>query len=274
MRRLKRQVRRGQTSKSRPVRVVDPARKDSNAISPPQLPDFVFLPNAHDQVAVAELRSAPIGKLVIDRLIQDDPRLAAKLREALIQVYLNAAQIRELRKATKRQIRHARSAHKHLTHVLTHLEAVSTDGRDGLARLLVGPPWDDVKGETESNRFGATMDGIRLDIARSRLALQSAIDTEVKKPRKSGERSKRLRTLIEALASWWLLGGGKSIAPKVRANRRDDGPAVVHGRSGKFLELAIALFCGMDVFKHSEVEAAVTNVYEAQLAANKQTATS
>jgi hypothetical protein len=253
---------------------VDRARKISNEISPPQPPDFVFLPNAHDQFAVAELRSAPIGKLVIDRLIRDDPQLAAKLREALIQVYLNAAQIRELRKATKRQIGHARSAHKHLTHVLTHLEAVSTDGRDGLARLLVGPPLDDAKGETESNRFGATMDGIRLDIARSRLALQSAIDTEVKKPRKSGERSKRLRTLIEALASWWLLGGGKSIAPKVRANRRDDGPAVVHGRSGKFLELAIALFCGMDVFKHSEVEAAVTNVYEAQLAANKQTATS
>jgi hypothetical protein len=137
LRRLKRQVHRGRTSKSRPVRVVDPARKDSNAISPPQPPDFVFLPNAHDQFAVAELRSAPIGKLVIDRLIQDDPQLAAKLREALIQVYLNAAQIRELRKATKRQIGHARSAHKHLTHVLTRLEAVSTDGRDGLARNLL-----------------------------------------------------------------------------------------------------------------------------------------
>jgi hypothetical protein len=109
---------------------MDPARKDSNAVSPPLPPDFVFLPNAHDQFAVAKLRSAPIGKLAIDRLIQDDPQLAAKLREALIQVYLNAAQTRELHKATKRQIGHARSAHKHLTHVLTHLEAVSTDGRD------------------------------------------------------------------------------------------------------------------------------------------------
>ena len=125
--------------KSRPVRVVDRARKISNEISPPLPPDFVFLPNGHDQSAVAKLRSAPIGKLAIDRLVQDDPQLTAKLREGLIQIYLHAAQTRELRKATKRQIGHARSANEHLTHVLTHLEAVSTDGRDGLARLLVGP---------------------------------------------------------------------------------------------------------------------------------------
>jgi hypothetical protein len=59
----------------------------------------------------------------------------------------------------------------------------------------------------------------------------------------------------------------------VKANRRDHGLAVVHGRSGKFLELAVALFCGVDAFKNSQVEAAVTNVYEAQLAANELTAT-
>jgi hypothetical protein len=67
-----------------------------------------------------------------------------------------------------------------------------------------------------------------------------------------------------------VLGGGRSIAPYVKANRRDHGLAVVHGRSGKFLELAVALFCGVDVFKNSEVEAAVTNVYEAQGAANNE----
>jgi hypothetical protein len=229
-------------------------------ISPPLPPDFVFLPNAHDRFAVAKLRSAPIGGLAIDSLLTNNPQLIPEFREALAQVYLRAAQTRELRKATKHQIDHAKSVDKHLTQALKHLEAVSSDGRDGLTRLLVGPSIDDEKGEMENNRFGATIEGIRLDIARSRLALQSVIEAEVIKPGKSGERSKRLRTLIEALASWWLSDGGRSIAPNVRANRRDDGPAVVHGRSGKFLGFALALFCGADVFKNSEVEAAVTNV--------------
>ena len=237
-------------------------------------PDFVFLPNAHDQFAVAKLRSAPIGELAIDRLIQNDPQLTPKLREALIQVYFNAAQTRELRKATKRQIDHARSADKHLTQATKHLEATRTEERDGVSLLLEGPPLDDEKGERERNQFGAATQAIRLEIGGIRQALELAINAEVKKPTKSGERSKRLRTLVEALASWWSFGGGRSIAPYVKANRRDHGLAVVHGRSGKFLELAVALFCGVDVFKHSEVEAAVTNVYEAQRAANERTATS
>jgi hypothetical protein len=249
-------------------------REASDATSPPLPPDFVFLPNAHDQFAVAKLRSAPIGELAIDRLIRDDPQFTPMLREALIQIYFNAAQTRELRKATKRQMDHAKSAHKHLILAMEHLEATRTEGRDGLSLLLEGSPLDDEKGERERNRFGATTQAIRLEIGGIRQALESAINVEVKKLTKSGEHSKRLRTLVEALASWWSLGGGKSIAPYVKANRRDHGPAVVHGRSGKFLELAVALFCGVDVFKNSEVEGAVTNVYEAQLAANKRTATS
>jgi hypothetical protein len=180
-------------------------------------PDFVFLPNAHDQFAVVKLRSAPIGELAIDRLIQDDPQLTPKLREALIQVYFNAAQTRELRKATKRQIDHARSADKHLTQAMKHLEATRTEGRDGLSLLLAGPPLDDEKGERERNQFGATTQAMRLEIGGIRQALESAINAEVKKPTKSGERSKRLRTLVEALASWWSLGDGRSIAPYVKA---------------------------------------------------------
>jgi hypothetical protein len=201
----------------------------------------------------------------VDSLLTNNPQLIPDFREALAQVYLRAAQTRELRKATKQQIDHAKSVDKHLTQALKHLEAVSSDGRDGLTRLLAGPSMHDEKGEMENNRFGATIEGIRLDIARSRLALQSVIEAEVIKPGKSGERCKRLRTLIEALASWWLSGGGRSIAPYVRTNRRDDGPAVVRGRSGKFLGLAIALFYGVDVFKVSEIEAAVTNVHEQRL---------
>src|SRR5262249_35383114 len=141
-------------------------------------------------------------------------------------------------------------------------------------RLLAGPRLDDAKGELESNRFGAIIEGIRLKIVGSRQALQFTIDAEEKKSGKGGERSKRLRTLVEALATWWFLGGGGSIALYVKPNRRDNPKAVVHGRSGKFLELAVALFCDVDVFKNSEDEAAVTNVYEVQLASNKRTAAS
>ena len=274
MRHSKPQGRRCQKHKSPPALALGPLREASDATSLPLPPDFVFLPNAHDQLAVAKLRSAPIGEFAIDRLIQDDPQLMPKLREALIQVYFNAGQTRELRKATKRQIDHARSADKHLTQVMKHLEATRTEGRDGLSLLLAGPLLDDEKGERERNQFGATTQAIRFEIGKIRQALESAINAEVKKSTQSGERSKRLRTLVEALASWWSLGGERSIAPYVKANRRDHGPAVVHGRSGKFLDLALALFCGVDGFKNSEVEAAVTNVYEAQLAANRWTATS
>ena len=105
-----------------------------------------------------------------------------------------------------------------------------------------------------------------MDVAQSMQALQSAITTEIKKPVKAGERWKRLRTLVDTLASWWLSAGGKSLAPYVKANRRDGERAIVHGRFGKFLSLAIALFCGVDAFKRSEVEAAVTNVHETRLA--------
>jgi hypothetical protein len=97
-------------------------------------------------------------------------------------------------------------------------------------------------------------------------ALETIIIAECKKPINAGERRKRLRTLLETLASWWLSGGGRSLAPYVKANRRDGDRAIVHGRSGKFLSLAIALFCSVDAFKRSEVEAAVTNVHEARLA--------
>jgi len=270
MRRLKRQVRRSQRHTSRPVRVTASTSEVVKTTSPPVLPDFVFLPNAQDRIAIEKLRFAPVGELAIDLVVRKDPQLIPKLREALVQVYFKAAQFRELRKATKRQIEHAKSAERNLTQAIGHLEAACTDGRDGLAQLLAGPPLEDTKGEREMNQFGAATAAIRLDIARSGCALQSAINAEVKKPGKSGERSKRLRTLIEALASWWSLGGGRSIAPYVKANRRDNAPAVVHGRSGKFLALAVALFCGVDVFKKSEVEAALTNVYEVQLAANER----
>jgi hypothetical protein len=104
-------------------------------------PDFVFVPNAHDQFAIAKLRSTPVGELAVDLLVRNDPQLVRQLREALVQVYFKAAQGRELRKATKPQFDHAKSAERHLTKAIKHLEAAGTNGRDGLSRLLAGLLW-------------------------------------------------------------------------------------------------------------------------------------
>lgn len=115
MRRSKPQVRRGQKHKSPPALVLSRSREASKANSPPLPPDFVFLANAHDQFAVVKLRSVPVGELAVDLLVRNDAQLMPKLREALVQVYFRTAQTRELRKATKRQIDHARSAERHLS---------------------------------------------------------------------------------------------------------------------------------------------------------------
>jgi hypothetical protein len=228
--------------------------------------DFLVLRNGHDHLAIDKLRSTPVGALAVDRLVRNDRQMVPLMREALVEVYFRAAQAREVSRATKRQISDAKSALNSLTQAIEYLERVSTDGRDGLRMLLEGPPLDDEKGEREVNQMASACWGIRLDVARSTHALQTTIIAESKKPINAGERRKRLRTLVETLAFWWLSGGGKSLAPYVKANRRDGDRAIVHGRSGKFLSLAIALFCNADAFKRSEVEAAVTNVHEARLA--------
>lgn len=204
--------------------------------------------------------------LKVDLLVRNDPELVALLRNALAAVYFKAAEARKLRRATKRQLSNARSALICLKRAVQRLEAVSSDGRAGLRMLLEGAPLDDEKGEREVNEFAGNCWKIRLDIVPNVAALKSSIAAETQKLGAAGERQKRLRSLVGALASWWLAGGGKSLAPYVRANRRDGDRAVVHGRSGTFLGLAIALLCDVDVFKNSEVEAAVTNVHEARLA--------
>jgi len=202
----------------------------------------------------------------MNRLVRNDPQMVPLMGDALVAVYFKAAKARELSRATKRQISNAKSALNSLAQAIEYLKRVSTDGRDGLSMLLEGPPLDDEKGEREVNQMASACWGIRLDVARSMHALQTTIIAASKKPINAGERRKRLQTLVETLASWWLSGGGRSLAPYVKANRRDDDRAIVHGRSGKFLSLAIALFCNVDDFKGSEVEAAVTNVHEARLA--------
>src|SRR6202040_2793901 len=75
---------------------------------------------------------------------------------ALINVYLKAAKQRQLSKATKSQLKNAKSALSQWTHVLQTLERVTTDGRSCLRMLLEDPPLDDNKGERELNEFASS----------------------------------------------------------------------------------------------------------------------
>jgi hypothetical protein len=225
----------------------------------------LITPNANDSFVIQKLSAIPAGELAVDSLVLTPQQPIPELRLALINVYLKAVKQRSSSRATKSQLKHAKSALSQWTQVLKTLERVSSDGRDGLRMLLKGPLLDDDKGERDLNEFASFCWQIRMDATPPFMDLQSAITTEENKQSNLGERPKRLRTLIEALADWWQSIGG-SLAPTVDANRRDDGPAIVHSRHGPFLTLAIALFCKVDVFKESEVESAVTNVHEKRLA--------
>ena len=256
---------RGQGQKSKPKQ----ARPRLNDNAVPKVGKSVAIPlitpNVTDSLVIEKLSTAPAGALAIDSLVLNPQQSVPELRLALVNVYLKAVKQRQLSKATKSQLKNAKSALSQWTQVLRGLERVSTDGRGGLRMLLEGPPLDDNKGERELNEFASVCWQIRMDATPPFKALQSAINTEENKETNFGERPKRLRTLVEALADWWQSTGG-TLAPTVDANRRDDEPAIVHGRHGPFLALAVALFCKVDVFKESEVVAAVTNVHEKRLA--------
>jgi hypothetical protein len=260
---------RGQHRKSKPKRVR--RRPSKNAEAKPIREDaFVpqILRNTHDYFVIQKLRATPVGDLAVDRLVRDASQTVPALRAALSNVFFKAAITREMSKATKVQLKNAKSALSRLTQAVENLAKASTDGLDGLRMLLEGPPLDDEKGERELNEFASACWKIKMDVGVAGVALESAVETEEKKSTNAGERRKRLRTLVDALADWWQ-GTGGSLAPYVQASRRDNDRAVVHGRHGDFLSLAIALFCNVDVFKESEVEAAVTNVHEKRLAQRK-----
>jgi hypothetical protein len=181
-----------------------------------------------------------------------------------------AAKTRYLSKAKKGQLKGASTALSQLTRAVTKLDQVSPVGERGLQLSVAGSPIDDLSGERELNEFASACRMIRMEVAPHVLALERAIKAEKVRQTRSGERQKRLRTLVEALADWWESIGG-SIAPTVDASKRDIGAAVVHGRYGEFLELAVDLFCpDVDVFARTEVEAAVTNVHEGRLKAPAQ----
>ena len=153
-----------------------------------------------------------------------------------------------------------------LTNAIKKLDSVRPAGQRGL-QAVFGSPLDDTKGLEEFNEFGSRCWHIQLKVVPIAQELNRLIEAEVTKPKpaKSGDRKRRLRTLVEALALWWRSVTGKSLSPYVQAKRLDHRPALVIGRSGPFIELAQALFCTIDEFAESEVISTVTNVHEGQL---------
>ena len=93
MKRSKR-VARARSNKSKP-QAAD--AKNDGTITVARLPDWVFLPNAYDHIAIDKLRSATIDELRVDQLVRNDTVLARSLREALVEVYIRASTIRRLR---------------------------------------------------------------------------------------------------------------------------------------------------------------------------------
>jgi hypothetical protein len=234
--------------------------------------------NRRDAVVIERLGRAPPGSLTIDKFahvlckettpVGDDEILS--LRDRLIRVYLNAATARLEAKAAKAQLSSSRKAAAVFTKGLNYLGNVRPpmlrEFRPALEAAF-GLLVDDPKGEHESNSFGAACQQIELAIVPRVMKLERLIQAEEAK--EPGNRKKRLRVLVDFLADWWISETGRSVAPHVVANRRDDDTAVVHDRCGEFISLAVALFSKIDRFKESEIISAVTNMHKDHLAAQQ-----
>src|SRR6202045_1130713 len=221
-----------------------------------------ILPNMQDNLVIQKLATASIGSLPLDHfgylLCKEKEPLGEDyildLRLALIRVYFAAAHVRLYARATQVQLESAQAALTSLTNATEQLDQVSPPRQRGL-QAVFGSPMDDPKGFDELNEFGSRCLQVRMDIVPVMRVLSRAIENEKTKsrPGKAGERKKRLRTLVEALANWWRPLSGKSLAPYVHAKRLDHRRAFVVGRRGQFVELAQAVFAEIDEFKKSEV---------------------
>jgi hypothetical protein len=238
--------------------------------------------NLHDHFVVAALVATPLRQLLVDKFADQlceegsdaSDEDVSRLRAGLIGVYFSAAQVRWQAKARTVELTAARRALDALTEAVAKLDDVNVPMRRGLSGVL-SPLVIDVKGRQELNAFQSACHCIRFSVISPMLELWKLVEAETAKtaPAKSGERKKRLRTLVEALAQWWIAATGKTVAPCVRAKRLDHRPALVMGRDGPFLSLAVALFSKIDQLNESEVVSAVTNVHEDFLARQKSAAT-
>lgn len=229
---------------------------------------LIDLANPEEQRVCEQLTSRPIGELAVDafaeRLTNGD---VAKLRLALCRVYLAAAKKRFSAKATQSEIKAARTGVSLLQDAAKQFRKARPAKRRGLHESLGLVP-SVREGKDELRSLSAKCWSAEYQVVRIARRLDQAIKDEENKPKVLGERKARLRTLVEALADWWI-SMGKRVAITVKAKRRDPWrgkkqTAIVYGREGAFIALAQALFSDIDIFEKSEVEAAVTNVNEAR----------
>jgi hypothetical protein len=120
------QRKRGQGRKSKPKQVrprpnenADPKVGKSGAIP-------LITPNVNDSLVIQKLITTAAGALAVDSLVLNPQQSVPNLRLALLHVYLKATTQRQLSKATKRQLKNAKSALSQWTQVLKSLERVST----------------------------------------------------------------------------------------------------------------------------------------------------
>ena len=235
-----------------------------------------LLPNTQDNLVVRSLTTTPIGDLPVDHFAEllcnkgasASDKHVIDLRLALIRIYFKAANRRIFARATNAQITSARKALNCLQQAIGHLDDINPLRQRGLQGVF-GSPFDDPKGLDEHIEFSSASTQIKLDIVPIAMKLDRGIEAETTKAVARGERKKRLRTLVEALAEWWTATTGKSLAPYVQAKRLDHHPSIVIGRSGGFVDVARNMFSEIDEFSQSEVISAVTNVHESGLPKQK-----
>lgn len=210
------------------------------------------LSNGQDIEVVAKLITGGPDCQKIDALAPGSP---TRLRADIALVYVKAARARRRDIATKNQMILARQALSNLT--LAHdrlLKIVPLGSRD--LKAAFGALAKDLKGLNERNEFTDVCSEILgLDLRNAISKLETALKREAAKPRRTGERKKRLRSLVEALAAWWTetYGVKPTITPKFQGR-------VLVGHQGQFLDLARAIFCGLDNFNDSKVVATVQDV--------------
>jgi hypothetical protein len=232
--------------------------------------------NDQDSKIIASLFNAFLSSLPIDEFAAKFCRTADQskessicaLRVAISRIYIQSASVRLNTKSTGKQLHSAESALMLMSRALSQLAQVEPFPLWGLHAVLA-VPYEDPRGVLEPNAFNGACWQTKLDLMSTLMRLTEAIDREQPKLSLNGERKKRLRTLVEALADWWE-STGRSIAPYVKAKRRDNAPAVMIGRFGDFVSFAIAVFCKLDGFSETEVVAAITNVHKARLATKKR----
>jgi hypothetical protein len=238
--------------------------------------------NVQDARVCLVLAKSEWGALAIDNLFdqfkQRGSYFAAldrgQFRVDLVDLYLAAAERREKSKASSSEIKRAQNAAGNLKNAVSAIEKlVPRDNRLSLWSFLFNEEQssEDIKGHLELNELLVTCRDALGSLKPALETLQLAISAERRKPSQNGERKKRLRTLVEALADWWTKSTGhrptiitertkptKATLLKLGQPPRKQAPQKIERRSD-FLDFSLALLSKVDAFKESEIISAIKN---------------